>query len=102
MISGGKGRDRRQRSGVDLALGRLGSGDVPCRQEAVREAGDEVGRSVGGGVVAVARALLGLEGWRRKKRRLSVKEEEREKHRSTELEGKTKTKNEKRKNALSA
>lgn len=58
VVGGGERRDGRQRSGVDLPLGRLGFGDVPCGEEAVREAGDEVGSAVGGGVIAVARALF--------------------------------------------
>ena len=56
------GRERghgAERARVDLPLPRPRPGDVAGGEEAVREAGDEVGGAVCRGVVAVARALEG-------------------------------------------
>ena len=58
MIGRRERRDGAEAPGVELAFGRLRSLDVSRREEAVGDAGQEVGGAVCGAVVAVARALF--------------------------------------------
>jgi len=57
VISGRERGDGAETAGVDLPFSSLRSRDVPRGEEAVGDAGDEVGCAVGRAVVAVAWAL---------------------------------------------